>query len=106
MGKITSILKSLLKLALAVSLLLFLLWLPLWYFAKPVNDFCNNITKQTTYENILLRAKELNYRVTDNLEGNNGSLSVESRDSPLFRMACFVTFKDKKVINKQVRNSD
>ena len=98
--------KSFLKLILALSLILFLLWLPLWYLTKPVNDFCESFTNDNSYGNVVSKAKELKYKVFDNVKEKNGMLSVETQDSPLFRMACFITFKDNKIIKQQVRNSD
>ena len=100
------LLKSLLKLILTISFILFLIWLPLWYFAKPVNDFCNSFTNGDSYEKVILKAKKLEYRVFDNVKEQSGTLSVENQDSPFFRMACFITFKDNKMIKNQVRNSD
>jgi len=103
---IKKILRSFLKFSLAISLLLFSLWLPLWYFAKPINDFCNSFTNKSSYENVISKAKELNYKVFDNVKEKNGDLSVETEDGSFFRMACFITFQDNKLIKKQVRNSD
>ena len=100
------LLKPLLKLILTLSLILFLLWLPLWYLAKPVNDFCDSFTNDSSYENVVLKAKELKYRIFDNVKEKHGTLSVETQDSPFFRMACFITFKDNKIIKQEVRNSD
>jgi len=100
------ILKHLLKVSLAISLVLFLLWLPLWYLAKPVNNFCDSFTNDSSYENVILKAKELKYRVFDNVKEKYGTLSVETQDSPFFRMACFITFKDNKITKQEVRNSD
>ena len=100
------LLKPLLKLILTLSLILFLLWLPLWYLAKPVNDFCYSFTNDSSYENVVLKAKELKYRIFDNVKEKDGTLSVETQDSPFFRMACFITFKDNKIIKQEVRNSD
>lgn len=99
-------LKHLLKLVLSISVILFFLWLSLWYLAKPVNDFCNSFTNESTYETVTSKAKTLNYRLFDNVKEKNGSLSVETQDAPFFRMACFITFQHGKIIKKQVRNTD
>ena len=94
------------KTTVVISLLLFLLWLPLWYFAKPVNDFCNSINRGNSYEIVVSKAKELNFRVFDAVKEHRGLLSVETQNSPFFRMGCFISFKDNKVIERQVRNFD
>ena len=103
---ITRILKFLLKLSLGISGFLFLLWLPLWYFAKPVNDFCNSFSSDSSYEDVVSKAKELKYRISNQVKEKNGTLLVENQDSPFFRMACVITFKDNKIIQKEVRSSD
>ena len=100
------IFKTLLKVGLIASLLLFLLWLPMWYMAKPINNFCDSFTNKSTYENVVSRAKELNYRMYDDVKEKTGTISIEAQESPLFRMTCFITFKDNKILKKQVRNSD
>ncbi len=98
--------KTLFKIGLIISLFLFLVWFSMWYMAKPINDFCSSLTKKSTYENVVSRARELNYRIYDDVKEKNGTLSIEAQETPLFRMACFITFKDNVVLKKQVSNSD
>ncbi|MCK5917045.1 MAG: hypothetical protein KAG34_01375 [Cocleimonas sp.] len=100
------IFKSIFKIFIVISFLLFLVWLPLWFYSKPANDFCNSFTEESHYKNVMSKAKELKYRVFSNMKENNGTLSVETQNSPFFRVACFITFQDNKIIKKEVRNSD
>lgn len=98
---------GLLKICLGVALFFALVvFAPLWYFSKPVSDFCNDIQPESTYEEVILKAKENNYRAFNDIKNNAGYVLVETQDMPMFRMGCKVTFQDSKIVSKVIISTD
>lgn len=101
------ILSTLLKLAFLVGILICIVYVIAWYFARPINKFCNSIPANSTYEQVLEKTKNHNYRAIDKIKNNNGIVFVETQqDMPMFRMGCKMTFKDGLLIKRQVINTD
>lgn len=94
------------KFTLAFLFMLFLFWLPAWYAAKPINTYCNGLTLNSTYESILLNAKKRAYTVFEETKNDREVLSITTQKSPFFRMACIITFKNKRMISKTVHSAD
>jgi hypothetical protein len=107
MRMIKKIIIGLLKVCLGVALFFgVVIYAPLWYFAKPANDFCKDIHPEVTSSEVIQKAKENNYRAFNNIKNNNGHVLVETQDMPLFRMGCKITFKDSKMVSKVVISTD
>lgn len=106
MTLIKTILLSSFKFTLVCLFILFLFWLPTWYAAKPINNFCHHLPFDSTYDNILLNAKKRTYTVFKETKNDMEVLSITTQRSPFFRMACIITFKDKRMVSKAVHSAD
>lgn len=100
------IITSLIKLILAISLLLITLWLPIWYKARPINNFCNSLTISNSYQNIISKAQHFKYRVYNTLDAKSGTASVVAENTPFFSMACVVTIENNIIVKKEVWATD
>ena len=104
---IKQIIVGLLKIGLGIALFFaIVVFAPLWYFSKPVNDFCKSTSLESTPSEVMAKAKKINYRAFNNIKDQSGTILVESQDMPMFRMGCEITFKDSKIVSKVVISTD
>jgi hypothetical protein len=76
-----------------------------YYQARPVKAFCAEVSKDTTPTEILALASKMELPVFDLMKEKN-SIVVLNHNSPMFRMACKIEFKDNKIISKGVTGAD
>ena len=103
---VKKIISSLVKLTIAILLLCFALWLPIWYMARPINNFCNSLIISSSYQDLISKAQHLRYRISNRVNEKSGAVFVVAKETPFFRMTCVVTIEDNLIVKKQVRAAD
>ena len=78
-----------------------------YLLTKESDDFCLSIEQDDTIEIIQSKAKSFGFKVRKR-KGTNDKIKlvIPSQDSPFFRFACVVIFKDGKLVSKQVVAAD
>ena len=100
------IITSLVKFTLAIFLLCFALWISIWFMARPVNNFCNNLSISSSYQDLISKAQQLKYRTSENIDEKIRTVFVVPKDTPFFRMACVVIIENNLIVEKEVRATD
>ena len=77
-----------------------------WLISGSANDFCEGLGDNENLESVVKKAGELGYRTYSYERGEDLILSIPDQDSPLFRMACVVTFTDGLITAKEVVADD
>lgn len=75
------------------------------YKSKSMHDFCEAVTTEDSPEGIIKLAEEKGFPVFDSIE-RRGVISVLNQRSFVFRYACEIEFKDRRVVGKRVVTAD
>lgn len=78
-----------------------------YYSQKNANDFCNSVNEHYSISTVYEKAETLGYRIfRDDDSGGVASIRVPTQDSPYFRFACVISFKNGKLVEKEVVADD
>jgi hypothetical protein len=76
-----------------------------WYKTRPINKFCDSIPTTATPASILADAQLQGLFAYDHMT-QSGEISIVNQQSPFWRYACIVKFKDGKIVDKKVIAAD
>lgn len=76
-----------------------------WYLLKDSNSFCSNISESDDLEQVVLRAKSMNYRTEYSKNNEKLWIYTQPTSVSLYQegIACVITLDLGKIINKDVR---
>jgi len=93
------------KVVLAIIIIVLALEGFTWYKTRPINKFCDSIPTTATPASILADAQLQGFFAYDHMS-QSSEISVVNQQSPFWRYACIVKFKDGKIVNKKVIAAD
>ena len=93
------------KLIATIAIMLIALFAYAYYEEYPARNFCNEIKKDMTPNEIIQKAKQKKLPFIDYLQRQN-SVWVLNHESPFFRVACEVKFAEGKMLSKSIVGAD
>lgn len=76
------------------------------YLEKPISDYCDDITIGMPVKAVSRLADDSGFYIFQRELPSNGTIVIDTKKSPMFRLACFVDVEDGVVVSKYIQSSD
>ena len=73
---------------------------------RPANHLCDNVLSSDSIASITAGASEQGYKVFEYRIEDIQVVKIPTQDSPFFRMACVIKYRNDQIISKEVLADD